>query len=128
MTVTSEANGAAVESDQPKGDLFSSMKNQMSSWLSKKEVKEETEDQPEQPKEEPTDKAAETEVEPGTDAAVDGEADKEGFGSGKSGVRMFCSSFRPNVSFDIHFQRARRSFQQGDAGCPVDWQLLCFSR
>lgn len=87
--MTSEANGAAIEPEQAKGgDLFSSMKNQMSSWLSKKETKEGNDEQSESAKEQSTDEPAEapevTESRP--EDAVETEADKEGFGSGISKI------------------------------------------
>ena len=81
--MTSEANGGAIEPEQPKGDLFSSMKNQMSSWLSKKETKETTEEQLEETKEQEAEaSAAEVVAENRTEDTGEIEGDKEGFGSG----------------------------------------------
>jgi len=77
-----EANGVEQQqatAEPAKGDLFSSMKNQMSSWLSKKETAKEGGEEEGPPKEVPK------QVEPSTENPTEGEvneADKEGFGSG----------------------------------------------
>ena len=84
--MTSEANGGTTESaDQPKGDLFSSMKNQMSSWLAKKEVKEDNEEQQQQEQQtkvETPEKPAENEIDPATGSETAAAGEGEGFGSG----------------------------------------------
>lgn len=84
-----------MEPEQPKGDLFSSMKNQMSSWLSKKETKEGgTEEQPEPIKEQSTDEPAEVEPESRVEDVVEneGDKDKEGFGSGRLRQTIFYTT------------------------------------
>lgn len=90
--VDSEANGGAAaatpaEGEQPKDTLFSSMKFQMPSWLSKKENKEEDgakEAKPVTPEAEPKEKPMEEQ------AAVEGAEgeNKEGF-TGKLIKRFF---------------------------------------
>lgn len=79
--MVSESNGGAVEPEQAKGDLFSSMKNQMSSWLTKKDAKDASEITQEETKPEftpETEVVEERKVEDGTET----EADKESFGTG----------------------------------------------
>ncbi|KAI9559322.1 hypothetical protein GHT06_016111 [Daphnia sinensis] len=101
--VTSGVDGGVQEPEQPKGDLFSSMKNQMSSWLSKKE----NSDQPEEPKEPHTDEPIVVEAEAtNPDEAGENEGEKEGFGSGleevskktMQGARTIGSFFASAVS------------------------------
>jgi hypothetical protein len=74
------------------------MKNQMSSWLSKKE----TTDQPEETKEQLTDEPvvveAETKAEEDTGEI---EGDKEGFGSGKTYFNF--SNLNKYLTFDVIF-------------------------
>ncbi|KZS14780.1 Synapse-associated protein 1 [Daphnia magna] len=102
--VTSGVDGGTLEPEQPKGDLFSSMKNQMSSWLSKKE----NSDQLEEPKEPHTDEPVIVEAETTNpeEEAGENEGEKEGFGSGleevskktMQGARTIGSFFASAVS------------------------------
>lgn len=113
--VTSDSNGAAVEqqtapADQPaKGDLFSSMKNQMSglsNLFGKKETKDgaATEDQSAEQVKSPVKDVAAADL-PGDEAAAAG-AEAEGFGSGleevsnkaMQGARSIGSFFASAVS------------------------------
>jgi hypothetical protein len=78
------------------------MKNQMSSWLSKKE----TTDQPEETKEQLTEEPVvvvedETKVEEETGEI---EGDKEGFGSGKTYFKF--SHLNQYLTFDVLFLKA----------------------
>ena len=113
--MTSDSNGAAVEqqtapADQPaKGDLFSSMKNQMSglsNLFGKKETKDgaATEDQSAEQVKSPVKDVAAADL-PGDEAAAAG-AEAEGFGSGleevsnkaMQGARSIGSFFASAVS------------------------------
>ncbi len=112
--MTSEANGGAVEPEQPKGDLFSSMKNQMSSWLSKKDTKETNEEQSEETKEQVAEEAAaEIEAESRAEDAGEAEGDKEGFGSGIKRPVCHMSLYPNQYPCDLGLEEVSNKAMQG---------------